>query len=80
MHNNYTYIIIMETVEDIEQYISGSKININNFISKNEYKKAFGLMILFLERLDDKEKSEVINYYSKNMKNLGVFNDTFPSR
>ena len=70
----------METVEDIEQYISGSKININNFISKNEYKKAFGLMILFLERLDDKEKSEVINYYSKNMKNLGVFNDTFPSR
>ena len=80
MHNNYTYIIIMETVEDIEQYISGSKININNFISKNQYRKAFGLMILFLERLDDKEKSEVIDYYSKNMKNLGVFNDTFPSR
>ena len=70
----------METVEDIEQYISGSKININNFISKNEYKKAFGLLILFLERLDDKEKSEVIDYYSKNMKILGVFNDTFPSR
>jgi len=57
MHNNYTYIIIMETVEDIEQYISGSKININNFISRNEYRKAFGLMILFLERLDDKEKT-----------------------
>jgi hypothetical protein len=26
----------------------------------------FGLLILFLERLDEKEKTEVIDYYSKN--------------
>jgi len=76
----------METSESIEsllqteKYISGSKLNIDNFIRKNEYKKAFGLLILFLERLDDKEKVEVIDYYSKNMIDFGLFNNTFPSR
>ncbi len=62
-----------ETSEDIEKYISGSKVNINNFIYKNEYRKAFGLLILFLERLDGEEKAQVIDYYSKNMQQLGVF-------
>jgi hypothetical protein len=47
---------------------------------KNEYRKAFGLLILFLERLDGKEKAEVIDYYAKNMTDLGIFKDTFPSR
>jgi hypothetical protein len=47
---------------------------------KNEYRKAFGLLILFLERLNDTEKTSVIDYYSKNMQNLGVFNNIFPSR
>lgn len=70
----------METEKDIEQYILGSKKNINNFISKNEYRKAFGLLILFLERLDGKEKAEVIEYYSKNMLELGILNNPFPSR
>jgi hypothetical protein len=70
----------MESPEDVEQYISGSKQNIDNFIHKNEFKKAFGLLILFLERLDGKEKAEVIDYYSKNMHQLGIFNNTFPSR
>ena len=69
-----------ETSEDIEKYISGSKVNINNFIYKNEYRKAFGLLIVFLERLDGEEKAQVIDYYSKNMQQLGVFNNTFPSR
>ena len=54
-----------ETSEDVEKYISGSKVNIDNFIRKNEYRKAFWLLILFLERLDDKEKADVIDYYSK---------------
>jgi hypothetical protein len=71
---------MQETSEDIEKYISGSKININNFILKNEYRKAFGLLIVFLERLDGEEKAKVIDYYSKNMQQLGVFNYTFPSR
>ena len=70
----------MEKSEDTEKYISGSKLNIDNYIRKNEYRKAFGLLILFLERLDGKEKAEVIDYYSKNMKQFGILNNTFPSR
>jgi hypothetical protein len=69
----------METSEDIAKYISGSKLNIDNFMRKNEYRKAFGLLILFLERLDSKEKADVIDYYSKNMQQLGIFNNTFGS-
>lgn len=70
----------METSENVEKYISGSKQNIDNYIRKNEYRKAFGLFILFLERLDGKEKVEIIDYYSKNMHQLGIFTNTFPSR
>ena len=70
----------METSENIEKYISGSTLNIDNFIRKNEYRKAFGLLILFLERLDGKEKAGVIDYYSKNMEQLGILKNTFPSR
>jgi hypothetical protein len=70
----------MKKSEDDDKYISGSKQNIDNYILKNEYRKAFGLLIVFLERLDDKEKAEVIDYYSKNMRQLGIFNDTFPNR
>ena len=69
-----------ETSEDIKKYISGSKLNIDNYIRKNEYKKAFGLLILFLERLDGEEKAHVIDYYSKNMIDLGILQNTFPSR
>ena len=78
----YYFISIMEINIDSEEdiYISGSKLNIDNFMRKNEYRKAFGLLILFLERLTDTEKTSVIDYYSKNMQNLGVFNNIFPSR
>jgi hypothetical protein len=78
----YYFISIMEKNIDSEEdiYISGSKLNIDNFMRKNEYRKAFGLLILFLERLNDTEKTSVIDYYSKNMQNLGVFNNIFPSR
>ena len=73
-------MVMPETSEDVEKYISGSKVNIDNYIRKNEYRKAFGLLILFLERLDGEEKAQVIDYYSKNMQQLGVFNNTFPSK
>lgn len=66
--------------EDLEKYISCSKQNIENYISTNNYRKAFGLLVLFLERLDDKERAEIIDYYMKNMEQLGVFNNTFPSK
>ena len=71
---------MLKKSEDTEKYISGSKVNIDNYIRKNEYRKAFGLLILFLERLDGKEKAEVIDYYSKNMQQFGVFYNTFPSK
>ena len=69
-----------ETSEDVEQYISGSKLNIDNYIRKNEYRKAFGLLILVLERLNGEETAQVIDYYSKNMQQLGILTNTFPSR
>jgi hypothetical protein len=71
---------MLKTSEDTEKYISGSKVNIDNYISKNEYRKAFGLLILFLERLDGEEKTQVVDYYSKNMQQFGFFNNTFPSK
>jgi hypothetical protein len=71
---------VVTTQEDNDKlYILGSKKNIDNYIHRNEYKKAFGLLVLVLERLDDKQKVEFINYYSKNMSKLGFFNNSFPS-
>ena len=70
----------METSENAKKYISDSKRNIDKLLTTYEYRKAFGLLILFLERLDDKEKVDVIDYYSKNMKELGIFKNTFEGR
>ena len=70
----------METRENEEKYISISKQNIDNFLTRYEYRKAFGLLILFLERLDDKDKVDVIDYYSKNMKQLGILDNNFKYR
>lgn len=64
----------METSEDVDTYILCSMRHIDNYILTNKYKQAFGLLILFLERLNSTEKTEVITYYSKNMKQLGIFN------
>jgi len=66
--------------ENDKLYISGSKQNIDSFINKNDYRKAFGLLILVLERLDDgAQKNEFIDYYSKNMEQFGIFKNSFPS-
>lgn len=40
-------------------------IEIIYFFYTFSYLKAFGLFILFLERLDSEERTEVIDYYSK---------------
>ena len=71
-----------KTKEETDKiYILGSRKNIDGFINKNEYRLAFGLLILVLERLDDgTQKNEFIDYYSKNMEKLGIFKDVFPSR
>jgi len=52
--------------ENDKIYILGSIKNIDSFINNNDYKRAFGLLIAVLERLDDgTQKNEVIDYYSK---------------
>ena len=57
--------------ENDEIYIVNSRKNIDNFINKNQHRKAFILLILVLERLNDgKQKNDFIDYYSKNIKNL----------
>jgi hypothetical protein len=62
---------VMQTEKTQEEknkiYIKMSKTNINNCISDNNYKNAFTLLILVLERLDNNEKIEFIDYYSKNL-------------
>jgi hypothetical protein len=66
--------------EHDEIYILGSKQNIDGFINKKEYRKAFGLLIMVLERLDDgNQKNEFIDYYSKNIEKMGVLKNVFPS-
>lgn len=64
--------------EKDQKYILDSRTNIDNFINKREYRKAFGMLILVLERLDDgNQKNEFIDYYSKNMTKMGVFTHFF---
>ena len=60
--------------EDEKEYILGSIQSIDNFIHKNQYKEAFWLLILVLERLNDNQKIEFIDYYSKKLINLGLKN------
>jgi hypothetical protein len=50
--------------ENIELYISQSKINIDRYIAANNYFAAFGLLLSVLDRLDDgKQKNEFISYF-----------------
>jgi hypothetical protein len=49
-------------------YIQMSKTNIDKFIYNYDYRKAFALFIMVLERLNNNEKVEFIDYYSKNLK------------
>jgi hypothetical protein len=60
--------------EDEKEYILGSIQSIDNFIHKNQYKEAFWLLILVLERLNDNQKIEFIDYYSKSLIGLGLKN------
>jgi len=55
----------METEKEI--YIKKSIININEYINKNDYRKAFFLLVFVLEKLDANNKQELIEYYSNNI-------------
>lgn len=61
-----------KTIEENDEiYIVNSRKKIDSFIHRKEYRNAFLLLILVLERLDDgKQKNEFIDYYSKNIKQL----------
>ena len=58
--------------ENDKIYILDSIQNIDSFINKNEYRKAFGLLIEVLKRLDDDQKNEFIDYYSTNIVKMGL--------
>lgn len=50
--------------ENDDIYISKSKQNIDGYIAANNFKSAFGLLLLVLDRLDDGEqKNNFINHY-----------------
>ena len=51
--------------EDTMMYIYFSKKCIDDYILKNDYQSAFHYLILVLGRLDDNDKTDFINYYSK---------------
>lgn len=65
----------IETLEEDNRkvYIIDSKQNIDSLIRKKDYKRAFALLILFIERLNEIEKNEVIDYYSENLSKLGFY-------
>ena len=63
------------TTDEQLYYISISKNRINAFMRKKEYHKAFGMLILVIERLDEQERVQFIAYYSRNMQHLGVFDN-----
>lgn len=46
-------------------YIQTSKTNIDKLINNNNYRDAFTLLFLVLERLDNNDRLEFIDYYSK---------------
>ncbi len=54
--------------KDTEQYYNMSIKEIDRLCLNGDYNKAFGLLILVLERLDEKERTELIKYYSNNKK------------
>ena len=61
----------IKTQEDNNKlYIQMSKTNIDNYIRNNEYKKAFALTILVLERINANEKVEFVDYYSKQLNSI----------
>jgi len=51
-------------------YINLSKRNIDNAIYKNDFLKAFSLLIMVLDRLDNNQKIEFIHYYNSKLSDI----------
>lgn len=58
------------TEEDVKKYISMSKANIDDAIANNKFNQAFWLSMAVLERLNETEKNEFIDYYNRKFDNL----------
>jgi len=59
----------METITYIEEknrnnFISTASKNIDAYIQKNDFKAAFTLFLLTMERLNHRERQEFIDYYN----------------
>jgi intergrase/recombinase len=63
-----------------EEYISETKKYIDDFISKNDYRKAFLILVVFMGKLNDIEKNEVIEYYNDHLVNLGVLHKLYSNK
>lgn len=53
----------MEPQEDRLEYIKLSKRNIDTLVYMKDYRRSIMLLIMVLERLDEPEKKEFIDYY-----------------
>ena len=62
----------MDSIEkaNYNVYINLSKKKIDEAIRVNNYQKAFVLLLMVLERLDNPEQIEFINYYNTLIKNM----------
>lgn len=66
--------------EDHMFSIWGSKQTIDNYIRNNDYRAAFSLLIVILERLDNDEKKEFIEYYRRTMKPYDISTSVIPEK
>jgi len=60
--------------ENNKIYSQMSKTNIDELLYNKDYRKAFSLLIMVLERLDNNEKVELIDYYTKHLDDLYELN------
>lgn len=65
----------MKTTEEENNilYIQDSKKKIDEYIYTNEHKKAFVMLLIVLEKLENNEKLELIDYYTKKLNRLFVY-------
>lgn len=76
----YYYIMLSpeKTEENTEEeYISDTKKYIDDFICKNDYRKAFLILVVFMDKLDDVEKKEVIKYYNDHLVKNGILHKSY---
>lgn len=59
--------------ENNKLYIQLSKNTIDDSICKNDYKKAFSILIMVLERLNNDDKVEFIDYYNQKLYDTTVY-------